>query len=60
VTGAADGIPHHTDPAGPGVAGAAFRNQDVDGPGGKQILLQDPCGDIIEFFEPTGVVKPAR
>ncbi|MGH2792908.1 MAG: VOC family protein [Actinomycetota bacterium] len=34
-------------------AGATFRNDVVTGPGGKQILLQDPSGNVIELFEPA-------
>jgi catechol 2,3-dioxygenase-like lactoylglutathione lyase family enzyme len=34
-------------------AGAPFRNDIVEGPGGKQILLQDPSGNVIELFEPA-------
>src|SRR2546423_1378868 len=30
-------------------AGAPFRNDIVSGPGGKQILLQDPSGNVIEL-----------
>ncbi len=33
-------------------AGAGFRNDVVTGRGGKQILLQDPAGNLIELFEP--------
>ena len=33
--------------------GAHFRNEIVDGVGGKQILLEDPAGNLIELFEPT-------
>jgi catechol 2,3-dioxygenase-like lactoylglutathione lyase family enzyme len=33
--------------------GADFRNDLVVGVGGKQILLQDPSGNLIELFEPT-------
>ena len=33
--------------------GADFRNDIVEGPGGKQILLQDPSGNVIEIFEPA-------
>ena len=29
-----------------------FRNEVVTGPGGKQILLDDPAGNPIELFEP--------
>lgn len=32
-------------------AGATFRNDIVNGPGGKQILLEDPDGNPIELFE---------
>lgn len=35
-------------------AGAKFRNDIVTGPGGKQILLQDPCGNFVELFQPAG------
>jgi catechol 2,3-dioxygenase-like lactoylglutathione lyase family enzyme len=33
--------------------GAQFRNDIVAGPGGKQILLQDPSGNIVELFQPA-------
>jgi len=33
--------------------GAHFRNPAVEGPGGKQILLQDPSGNIVELFQPA-------
>ena len=33
-------------------AGAHFRNEIVTGNGGKQILLEDPCGNPIELFQP--------
>ena len=35
-------------------AGASFRNDVVTGPGGKQILLDDPSGNPIELFQPAG------
>ena len=35
-------------------AGLEFRNEVVTGPGGSQILLLDPSGNLIEFFQPTG------
>jgi catechol 2,3-dioxygenase-like lactoylglutathione lyase family enzyme len=35
-------------------AGGQFRNDVVQGPGGKQILLQDPSGNIVELFQPAG------
>jgi catechol 2,3-dioxygenase-like lactoylglutathione lyase family enzyme len=31
---------------------ASFRNEIVNGQGGRQILLQDPSGNFIELFEP--------
>jgi len=34
--------------------GVSFRNDVVTGPGGKQILLQDPSGNVIELFQPAG------
>ena len=34
-------------------AGLAFRNEIVKGPGGKQILLEDPDGNAVELFEPA-------
>ena len=33
--------------------GARFRNDIVVGVGGRQILLEDPSGNLIELFEPT-------
>ena len=32
--------------------GVTFRNDIVDGPGGRQILCEDPAGNVIELFEP--------
>ncbi len=34
-------------------AGTPFRNDIVEGPGGKQILAEDPSGNVIELFEPA-------
>jgi catechol 2,3-dioxygenase-like lactoylglutathione lyase family enzyme len=34
--------------------GVEFRNDVVNGPGGSQILLQDPSGNVIELFQPAG------
>jgi catechol 2,3-dioxygenase-like lactoylglutathione lyase family enzyme len=39
-------------------AGARFRNDIVEGPGGKQILVQDPSGNVIELFQPAGAPPP--
>jgi catechol 2,3-dioxygenase-like lactoylglutathione lyase family enzyme len=33
--------------------GATFRNELVTGVGGKQILVEDPSGNLVELFEPT-------
>jgi catechol 2,3-dioxygenase-like lactoylglutathione lyase family enzyme len=35
-------------------AGLSFRNDIVSGPGGQQILLDDPAGNPIELFQPAG------
>jgi catechol 2,3-dioxygenase-like lactoylglutathione lyase family enzyme len=32
-------------------AGIKFRNEIVSGPGGRQILLEDPSGNPVELFE---------
>jgi catechol 2,3-dioxygenase-like lactoylglutathione lyase family enzyme len=34
-------------------AGATFRNAIVEGPGGRQVLLQDPSGNFVELFQPA-------
>ncbi|WP_304188146.1 VOC family protein [Phenylobacterium aquaticum] len=34
-------------------AGAPFRNAILSGPGGKQVLIQDPAGNVIELFQPA-------
>jgi catechol 2,3-dioxygenase-like lactoylglutathione lyase family enzyme len=36
-------------------AGAPFRNDVIGGPGGKQVLLKDPSGNLIELFQPAAV-----
>jgi catechol 2,3-dioxygenase-like lactoylglutathione lyase family enzyme len=35
-------------------AGLSFRNDVVNGPGGSQILLEDPSGNVVELFQPAG------
>ena len=35
-------------------AGVPFRNDVVRGPGGAQILIDDPSGNPIELFQPRG------
>jgi catechol 2,3-dioxygenase-like lactoylglutathione lyase family enzyme len=34
-------------------AGVRFRNEIVTGPGGSQILLQGPAGNLVELFQPA-------
>jgi catechol 2,3-dioxygenase-like lactoylglutathione lyase family enzyme len=33
--------------------GGRFRNSVVEGPGGKQILLEDPSDNVVELFQPA-------
>ena len=33
--------------------GVAFRNEILAGPGGQQVLICDPSGNVIELFEPA-------
>jgi catechol 2,3-dioxygenase-like lactoylglutathione lyase family enzyme len=33
--------------------GVTFRNDVVTGPGGKQILVEDPDGNVVELFQPA-------
>jgi len=35
-------------------AGVTFRNEIISGPGGRQILLDDPSGNPVELFQPAG------
>jgi catechol 2,3-dioxygenase-like lactoylglutathione lyase family enzyme len=34
--------------------GVAFRNEVIRGPGGRQVLVDDPSGNPIELFQPAG------
>jgi predicted enzyme related to lactoylglutathione lyase len=34
-------------------AGLAVRNDIVTGPGGRQVLVQDPSGNVVELFQPA-------
>lgn len=36
-------------------AGVQFRNDILAGPGGKQILLLDPSGNVVELFQPAAI-----
>lgn len=35
-------------------AGLSFSSDLVSGPGGRQILLTDPAGNLVELFQPAG------
>lgn len=37
--------------AGLSAAGVGFRNDIIAGPGGRQILCEDPSGNCVELFE---------
>ena len=39
------------------VAGLHFRNDIVTGPGGLQILLDDPFGNVVELFQPASTAS---
>ncbi|WP_327581713.1 VOC family protein [Nonomuraea sp. NBC_00507] len=41
-------------------AGLSFRGDVVAGPGGRQILLADPAGNLIELFQPAHRPDPLR
>jgi hypothetical protein len=42
-------------------AGLSFRSDVVHGPGGRQILIADPAGNLIELFQPAQhTTVPAR
>jgi catechol 2,3-dioxygenase-like lactoylglutathione lyase family enzyme len=40
-------------------AGAIFRNEIVQGVGGRQILVEDPSGNCVELFEPGPAARSA-
>ena len=37
------------------VTGARFRSAPIKGPGGRQVLVEDPSGNPVELFEPKNV-----
>ena len=41
-------------------AGARFRNDILEGPGGQQVLLQDPSGNVVELFQPAAFPSTRR
>ena len=34
-------------------AGVTFRSDPVSGPGGQQVLIADPAGNLVELFQPA-------
>ncbi|HEY9311285.1 VOC family protein [Williamsia sp.] len=34
-------------------AGVTFRSEAVTGPGGRQVLIADPAGNLVELFQPA-------
>jgi catechol 2,3-dioxygenase-like lactoylglutathione lyase family enzyme len=38
--------------------GVPFRNEIISGPGGRQVLAQDPAGNLIELFQPAASSTP--
>jgi predicted enzyme related to lactoylglutathione lyase len=36
-----------------GSTGLSFRSDLIAGPGGRQILLADPAGNLVELFQPA-------
>ncbi len=36
------------------------RNEVVTGPGGKQILIEDPAGNVVELFEPASSTQTGQ
>jgi catechol 2,3-dioxygenase-like lactoylglutathione lyase family enzyme len=41
-------------------AGVSFRSDAISGPGGRQILLSDTAGNLIELFQPAQKTGPGR
>jgi catechol 2,3-dioxygenase-like lactoylglutathione lyase family enzyme len=37
-------------------AGVPFRSDAVSGPGGRQILVSDPAGNLVELFQPAKAI----
>jgi catechol 2,3-dioxygenase-like lactoylglutathione lyase family enzyme len=40
--------------------GVKFRNEILSGPGGSQVLVEDPSGNVVELFQPAAAFQPAR
>lgn len=43
----------HAEAARLRAAGIGFRNDIIDGPGGRQVLLHDSAGNLVELFQPA-------
>ncbi|WP_009480180.1 VOC family protein [Rhodococcus sp. JVH1] len=43
--------------SGPASSGARATPSDITGPGGRQILLADPVGNLIELFQSSALVR---
>lgn len=41
-------------------AGVTFRNEILSGPGGSQVLVEDPSGNVVELFQPAAEWQPTR
>jgi catechol 2,3-dioxygenase-like lactoylglutathione lyase family enzyme len=40
--------------------GVSVRNEIVAGPGGQQLLIEDPAGTVVELFQPAASSPPRR
>lgn len=40
--------------------GIRFRNKILSGPGGSQVLFEDPSGNVVELFQPAASFQAAR
>lgn len=40
--------------------GVTFRNDIISGPGGSQTLVEDPSGNLVEVFQPSGAFQFAK
>ncbi len=41
--------------------GVKFRNEILSGPGGSQVLVEDPAGNVVEIFQPSATAfQPPR
>jgi len=40
--------------------GVSFRNELLSGPGGSQILAEDPSGNVVELFQPAALFSQPK